>query len=129
VDADRFDTLTRSLREDSSRRSALGLTLGGALGLLQLHTDSARKRKKKKRPQPCVCPSPLAIDRCPQRVVCVCFKDGSELSCQFIGASSECKPLCDAQGGNGSSGFSAVPGKANYCTADGKFAQLLCPVV
>ena len=42
MDANRFDTLTRSLTTTGSRRRALGAVLGGSLGLLGLaHPDAA----------------------------------------------------------------------------------------
>ncbi len=54
MDDRRFDSLARSLRAAPSRRSLLGLTLGGLLpALLVIPETSARKHKgKKKRKQP-----------------------------------------------------------------------------
>ena len=42
MDATHFDTLTRSLTEGRSRRTALAALLGGTLGLLEL-ADAAAK--------------------------------------------------------------------------------------
>ena len=47
MDADRFDTLTRSLTAAGSRRRALAAVLAGSLGVLG-STASAKKKKKKK---------------------------------------------------------------------------------
>lgn len=53
MDANRFDVLTRSLSTASSRRMALSLTLGGALGLLGLSGAGAKKKQQKgKKPKP-----------------------------------------------------------------------------
>jgi hypothetical protein len=48
MDADRFDTLTRSLTEARSRRGAVAALLGGTLGLLGLAETAAKNKKKGK---------------------------------------------------------------------------------
>ena len=47
MDADRFDTLTRAFLMGSSRRTVLGLSLGGVLSPLALDVSEAKKKKKK----------------------------------------------------------------------------------
>jgi Stigma-specific protein, Stig1 len=49
MDADRFDTFTRSLTIARSRREVLAALLGGALGLLGLAETIAKKGKGKKK--------------------------------------------------------------------------------
>jgi hypothetical protein len=48
MDANRFDTLTRSLTDVRSRRGALAVVLGGALGVLGLDGLAAKRRKHAK---------------------------------------------------------------------------------
>ena len=45
MDADRFDTLTRAFLMGSSRRTVLGLSLGGVLSPLALDVSEAKKKK------------------------------------------------------------------------------------
>ena len=45
MDADRFDTLTRSLLAGRSRRGAVATLLGGSVGLLGLDRIAAKKKK------------------------------------------------------------------------------------
>jgi hypothetical protein len=57
MDADRFDTLTRTLTEARSRRGTLASLLGGTLGLLGLADATAKNCKKienKKKRKACV---------------------------------------------------------------------------
>ena len=49
MDADRFDALARSFLIDASRRTVLGLSLGGLLGALEFGGAAARKHKKHKK--------------------------------------------------------------------------------
>jgi hypothetical protein len=49
VDADRFDAVVRSLTDRSTRRTTLGISLGGVLGALGLAVSEARKKKKRKK--------------------------------------------------------------------------------
>jgi hypothetical protein len=49
MDADRFDSLSRSLTDTPSRRGALAALLGGSLGLLGMTETDAKKGKKKKK--------------------------------------------------------------------------------
>jgi hypothetical protein len=63
MDVDRFDTFTRQLTTGRSRRGALGVALGGSLGLLGLAAPGTAKRhkkhKRKKRQQTPPPPQPI----------------------------------------------------------------------
>lgn len=49
MDVDRFDSLTRQLTAGLSRRGALGVAVGGALGLLGLGSPGMAKRHKRRK--------------------------------------------------------------------------------
>jgi len=62
MDADRFDTLARSVPAGQSRRRAVLAALGGSLAALSLGTTTAKKKRKTKRKKTrcpmCACPPP-----------------------------------------------------------------------
>lgn len=96
MDADRFDTLARSLTEQPSRRTILGLGLGGLLAALPTifaGTDvAARKRRKKRRnknngggascPGGCVAPQECQYGSC-------CLPSGNS-GCNLDGGEPPC---------------------------------------
>lgn len=47
MEADRFDHLIRAASERGTRRSALGLLLGGAGGIIGINASSGKKKKRK----------------------------------------------------------------------------------
>jgi hypothetical protein len=53
MDADRFDDVIRTLTASPSRRTVLGLTLGGTLGSLLGIADADAKKKKRKKKKKC----------------------------------------------------------------------------
>jgi len=104
MDADRFDTLSRSLWTRASRRAALGLTLSGILAARGLAESEAKKKRKKKSkrksPPPPPPPPPTVIIICTSNCAGkVCGDDGCGGSCGgcaggSCGANGQC--LCPA---------------------------------
>ena len=68
MDADRFDTLVRSLRETQSRRGLTrllgGLAIGAPLALLGLAETEAKRRKKKKKKKKASGGTPVCTPQC-----------------------------------------------------------------
>jgi len=92
MDADRFDTLSRSRWTRASRRAALGLTLGGILGTRGLAEGEAKKKKgkgkgNKKKPNNCSkkgwnrCPADSLFGCCPPEVPLCCPEHDVQACC------------------------------------------------
>ena len=88
MDADRFDTLTRSVPAAGSRRRALVAVLAGSLAALGLRDTGAKKKKKKKKPASptCTCPPPPPP---PPATYCAgknyCATSGDKTACNVAG--------------------------------------------
>jgi hypothetical protein len=85
VDGTRFDAIARSLHLETPRRGALGLVLGGALGLTGIAETSAKgkgKGKKKKKKDVCGKTSKACKGNCGVGQACCVHLDCS--SCQEL---------------------------------------------
>jgi hypothetical protein len=114
MDADRFDSLSRSLSTVASRRFVVGLSLGGAFTALPLAGhDAWGKRKKRKKPCPngakrcgCACvPNDACCPACTTGFTCL-----SNGSCGRA-CSATCPAECGGCNGN-------IEGQA-FCLAPG----------
>jgi hypothetical protein len=107
MDADRFDTLSRSLDAWPRRHALRAIAAIGMAGLVdRLGAKTARaKKKKKKTALPCptcpTCPPPITCpqpDTCPKRACCVCKPSAPTPGCVMGGAAStppEANAICD----------------------------------
>jgi len=106
MDGDRFDGVTRSLQTASPRRGALGMLLGGALGLAVLGESEGKgngkgkgkKKKKKKKSDACEKAATSCNGKCGMGQACCSSFDCD--SCQNFYCSS-------------------VPGQPGVCGCDG----------
>jgi Chaperone of endosialidase len=143
MDADRFDTLTRSLTETHSRRGALAAVLGSSLGLLGLADVAANNKKKgngnkKKRnkggnptgqlppPPDSTAPPPDATCNPPCRGGQVC--DGENCVCTngttFCRSSKTCQQCCSDED---CCGQANCPPDKPVCRTNGGIGMCGCP--
>ncbi len=148
MDADRFDTLARSVPAGRSRRRAVLAALGGSLAALSLGATTAKKKHKKhkrKSAKPCptcvTCPEPTACpprDTCPRRTCCVCNSASSPTpGCRF-GADSDgstadfiakCNAACGGPGTADTGARTGAAGSTVACNADGNACVVVrCPI-
>lgn len=88
MDAERFDTLIRSLTAGSSRRRTLGVAFGGILGLRGLAAATARKRKKK-------CKKKCGLCRKCKKGKCKATTGASCGICRACDAAGQCVNVAD----------------------------------
>jgi hypothetical protein len=141
VDADRFENLLRTLTDMPSRRDALRLVVGSALGLLggmgvaadapRVAARNCKKIKNKKRRKKC-----LAKACTPNCDRTICGDDGCGGSCGSCVAPAQCQGgrcvcvpnctnrVCGSDGCTGSCGTGLCPATGQSCTAAG---QCVCP--
>lgn len=131
MDAEQFDTLTRSLTDRRSRRGALAAALGGALGVASLAgTDSGKKKKKKPKFNEFDCVN--VGDFCKNSSQCcsgLCKGKKGKKRCSahdsstcLAGQSTCVDPVgvpCVSSTGANTASCEVTTGNAPYCTADG----------
>lgn len=121
MDQNRFDALTRSLIAAASRRTILGITLGGVLGLLGPGRDAAAAKKRRCRPKCGVC------QRC-QKGKCHQTKSGKKRckrgKCQPRADGTECGGPCLAcLGGVCTAKTGTACGAGTECLSNGSCAR------
>lgn len=110
MDADRFDTLARTLDSSPSRRGVIGASILGLLGLRELLTADARKKKRKKKGKK------KKSAACPAERVCGadCCSEGRV--CDANGACCPAERVC----------ASGCCGEGEICSSSGECLDQSC---
>jgi len=90
MEAIRFDRVTRSITDATSRRAAFGALIVGALSLMQTPDGDAKgkkkKKKKRKKNKAVVPPAPPPSGQCPSQFICgpVCCSNEFPVCCDDV---------------------------------------------